>query len=542
MYKDVRVLTKRTNYTRLVPAILLLAAGLAHAQTTTTTTTATPTISSLSPTTAVAGGAAVPLTINGTNFSANSQVYFGNNFLPSTLVSATQLTTSIPATVISQPYNPMVYVYNGRRTGGLSNGVQFQITPSSPPPTVTSLSTTSLVAGSPATTLTITGTNFVSGSQVYLGRNLLTTTFVSATQLTAALPAAALTSPGQFRVVVSNGLSSGFSTPMAFTVTPANAPTITTLSPTTVVAGAAAFTLTVNGTNFLSTSQAYLGNTPLATTFVSATQLTAIVPATSIAQTRNAVVFVYNGRRNGGSSNTIPFQITPSSPSPTVTTISPTTVQAGSAATTITITGTNFISGSQVFFGRMPLATTFGSATSLTAVIPAAALTNANQVPVVVSNGASSGYSIPVTFTITPPTAQVAYIINRRSGTSNAALYVAYQVVTGTMLDLTQPVTVTVGVPPTAGGTPVTIFTSGPITLAPATFTQRNGTSFTYYQFQTSTEIIYVVPQANNQYSVQFETLGVNLSAVNQTLPATVTLNIGGQALTAQAQPFLAGG
>src|SRR5205814_8516463 len=56
-------------------------------------------------------------------------------------------------------------------------------------------------------------------------------------------------------------------------------PTTTSISPASTTAGSAQFTLTVNGTNFVSTSTVYWNGSPLTTTFVSSTQLTAIVPA-----------------------------------------------------------------------------------------------------------------------------------------------------------------------------------------------------------------------------------------------------------------------
>ena len=53
-------------------------------------------------------------------------------------------------------------------------------------------------------------------------------------------------------------------------------PTITTISPNSAVAGSAeGFTLTINGTNFVAASMVNFGGRAPATTFVSATQLTA---------------------------------------------------------------------------------------------------------------------------------------------------------------------------------------------------------------------------------------------------------------------------
>jgi hypothetical protein len=72
------------------------------------------------------------------------------------------------------------------------------------PPTITSMSPTSAIAGDPAFTLTVNGTNFVSGSTVNFSGNARTTTFVSATQLTAAILATDIAIAGTFNVTVTN--------------------------------------------------------------------------------------------------------------------------------------------------------------------------------------------------------------------------------------------------------------------------------------------------------------------------------------------------
>ena len=440
---------KTAMFLKMLAAIMLLAltvlgtAGPTHARTNSSATTApAPTVSLLNPTSALAGGAGFTLTVTGTNFLSASVVYFGEQPLATTFVSATQLTAAVPAQALARPRVVSVVVGNGRRGGGTSSAVSFTVTPSSPAPTVSLLSPASALAGSAATTLTVTGTNFLSSSVVYFGRSALTPTAVTATQITVTVPASALARPDHVPVVVSNGPSSGYSAPTIFTVTPPAAPTVTSLSSTTAVAGGAGFTLTVTGTNFLSASVVYFGEQPLATTFVSATQLTAAVPAQALARPR--------------------------------------------------------------------------------------------VVAVVVSNGRSSGYSAPETFTVSPPTAQVAYLIARRSGSSNAGLAVAYQASATGDLDLTQPVSLTLD---TTVLPAVQIYQTGPLTLTAKTFRNNSGTSVTYYEYQSATLFVTVVPQANNQYAVQLETIGVNLSAINTTQPVLVSLTLGGQAFSATAQP-----
>ena len=150
------------------------------------------------------------------------------------------------------------------------------------------------------------GAGFVSGAAVQWNGTALTTTFVSATQLTAQVPATLIAMAGTATVtVVENGVTSAGA---SFTI--AAGPVITSLSPSTATAGGAAFTLTVNGTGFVSGAAVQWNGTALTTTFVSATQLTAQVPATLIATAGTATVTVVeNGVTSAGASFTIPVAV-----------------------------------------------------------------------------------------------------------------------------------------------------------------------------------------------------------------------------------------
>jgi len=67
--------------------------------------------------------------------------------------------------------------------------------------------------------------------------------------------------------------------------------------------------MTATGTNFVSTSQIKWNGTALTTTYVSATQLTATVPASDLATAGTASVTVFNPTPGGGTSNALTFTI-----------------------------------------------------------------------------------------------------------------------------------------------------------------------------------------------------------------------------------------
>ncbi len=159
-------------------------------------------------------------------------------------------------------------------------------------PVITSLSPSSTTATGATFTLTVNGTGFVSGATVQWNGSALTTTFVSSTQLTASVAASLIANTGSASITV---VYPGGGTSSAVTL-PINPPTpvISSLNPTSATAAGAAFTLTVNGTGYLSGATVQWKGSALPTTFVSSTQLSASVSAPLIASTGNASITVVN--------------------------------------------------------------------------------------------------------------------------------------------------------------------------------------------------------------------------------------------------------
>jgi 6-phosphogluconolactonase (cycloisomerase 2 family) len=372
----------------------------------------TPTIATISPSSAVAGTAAgFTLTVNGTNFVSAAAVNFGGTSYAANFVSSTQLTAAIPAAAIASAGTAAVTVTNPAPGGGTSNTVNFTIIAGStnPIPTITAISPPSAVAGSAAGfTLMVNGTNFVFASVVNFGGTLRTTTFVSSTQLTAAIPAAAIASAGMAAVTVTNPApGGGTSNTVNFTTVGNPVPSITSISPNSAATGGSAFTLTVNGTNFVSTSLVSFGGTARTTMFVSSTQLTASIDAAAIATDSTAQVWVTNPAPGGGSSNTMNFMIGSGggNPVPTISGLSPNVATAGGPAFTLTVndfTNASFGNGSIVRWNGSDRPTSFVAINEITAQIPASDVAATGTATITVFNPApGGGISNAATFTIT---------------------------------------------------------------------------------------------------------------------------------------------
>jgi YVTN family beta-propeller protein len=207
-------------------------------------------------------------------------------------------------------------------------------------------------------------------------------------------------------------------------------PTIATISPSTTVAGGAAFTLTVNGTNFVAASVVNFGGSAPATTFISSTQLTAGIPAASIASTGTVAVTVTNPAPGGGTSSATNFTITSGVASvPTINFIFPDCAPAGeqfvdSVDNQMAVGGQNFVAGSVVRWNGSDRPTTFDESIALTAQILASDIAAAGTAEVTVFNpGPGGGSSSAATFTITTgavdpqsiamdPAGKFAYVLN----------------------------------------------------------------------------------------------------------------------------------
>ncbi|MCS6881536.1 MAG: IPT/TIG domain-containing protein [Chloroflexaceae bacterium] len=279
--------------------------------------------------------------------------------------------------------------YPPRATSGRTFELPFVIC-GNPVPAITSLSPASATAGGDTFTLTVNGSGFSNNSVVRWNGTPRSTTFVSATQLTAQIPASDIAAAGTANVTVLNPNPDVESAASTFTINNP-APAITSLSPASATAGGPAFTLTVTGSNFVNGAVVRWNDTDRPTTFVSATQLTAQIPASDIAAAGTASITVVNPAPGGGTSNSVTFTINASNPVPAITSLSPATVTAGGPAFTLTVTGSNFVNGAVVRWNGADRPTTFVSATQLTAQIPASDIAAAGTASITVVNPAPGG-------------------------------------------------------------------------------------------------------------------------------------------------------
>ncbi len=138
-------------------------------------------------------------------------------------------------------------------------------------------------------------------------------------------------------------------------------PTIASLSPSSVAAGAPSFTLTVTGSNYLVSSVVQVNGSARLTTYKSALQLTATILASDIATPATLQITVFDPPtvRGGLTSNAVPLTVS-NAPAPSLVSVSPEFTGQGADHVRMTLVGANFRPGATVIISP-PLAAVIDS-------------------------------------------------------------------------------------------------------------------------------------------------------------------------------------
>lgn len=272
-------------------------------------------------------------------------------------------------------------------------------TRSNPTPGVAGIAPQSVEQGGDAFTLTVQGTDFVASSVVRWNGADRPTTFVSATQLTAAIPAADLAQAGAVQVSVFNPApGGGVSNPAALEVdVRANRlPLVDSLGPDTMIIHVGG-QLTVYGANFVPTSLVWLDSGPATTTYVSPTELRAVGTPQHVAVARTLGVWVQSPPPGGGDSPRRTLYVV--NPAPVAASLSPAAAPAGQDSLVVRVTGSGFMpagpfgtgEGSVVSFQGAARPTRFVSATELAVTLSAEDVAESGSYGITVTTPAPGG-------------------------------------------------------------------------------------------------------------------------------------------------------
>jgi hypothetical protein len=326
----------------------------------------TPKISGITPST-LAQASTGTLLISGSGFEANSSVQWNGSARATTFVNAQTLQAFVGSDDTASVGNAQVTVNNpgpgGSTTAATSEAIYAL-------PTISSLSPATIQSGSPTTQITVTGTNFIAGSQVLLDSSVLNTTYVSATSLQATVSAPLLLDSRTAKVSVHNPDPAAGDSPTASLQITSPTPTLAGITPTFVTTGAAA-NIGLLGKGFASNSTVLWNGSPRTVTYYNSGSLLVALTASDLATAGSGQLTVSNPVPGGGVSAAQTLTIV--SP-PVISSVSPATIQQtnfnGSTPTPVTINGSNFAANATAYVNGFQITITSQSSTQIVGTIP----------------------------------------------------------------------------------------------------------------------------------------------------------------------------
>jgi hypothetical protein len=269
-----------------------------------------PTVTSLSPNAVTVPTVGFQMTVNGSHFQPNSVVRWNGVPVQTVQLSTTQLLAWCPFGGIQSGETISVDVMTPGPGGGTSSALT--LTAGEAAPQVSWIAPTHVYTDSGDLTVSAVGTHFDADTKIYWNGTALATTtntnYAGRYYMQATLPAALIGSAGTAQVKLLTPAPGGGSVtlPVAVTVHP---PEIDSLSPADSAPGAGDFTLTVYGAGFDQDATVYWNGDALTTTYVSATELQAAVPAADVSDPGVAKVMVQNPAASGGTSSPASFAV-----------------------------------------------------------------------------------------------------------------------------------------------------------------------------------------------------------------------------------------
>jgi hypothetical protein len=285
-----------------------------------------------------------------------------------------------------------------------------------PQPTLISLSPTNINANSPQFTLKVLGKNFVQQTSVSWTTSAGTITlptvfFINTGELDAIIPSSLIENPGTADISVTTPTPGGGTSPsstqplIVFTINPIQSPTpsISSITPTALTAATGnSSTITVYGKNFVSESTVVINSANRTTSYVNSSQLQATLTSGDIAQPGTLQVTVLNPEPGGGASNSVPLAVNLAVP--TISKVDPISAVVGSTSTTVTLTGTGFVTGyTTIVMNGVSEPTSVANATTATTTLtPAQMLQGGVQNVEVVNSAPGGGTSNSLPFSVNP--------------------------------------------------------------------------------------------------------------------------------------------
>ncbi len=350
----------------------------------------------------VDAGTSLTLFATGQHIRTGTRILWDGVTLPSILFLDTTRVQGYLGTQLNVPGVHQVTLRTLPPGGGYSN--TLLATSYAGRPRITGITPDSATAGRTDVTVTATGTEFYATSRIRFDGVDQPTTFNTFTgTLTATVTPAAITTPGSIPVTVfTPAPGGGTSDPLVFTskVQPP-VPTLTSLSVDSILAGETA-QVYATGTGFVPGTTLHFGPVVRFTVWLADTLITAAYGSATGGTVQVTAVTQPPG---GGTSNALPFTVTPLNVVPTITDFEPRFSVSTPDAGTLTILGIGFAPGAVVKWNDAPRSSTVVSDSRIDMALEAGDLAEIKDITVAVINPPPGGGG----------TAHTHYIIDSRT-------------------------------------------------------------------------------------------------------------------------------
>ncbi|MCI4627039.1 MAG: hypothetical protein L3V56_13920, partial [Candidatus Magnetoovum sp. WYHC-5] len=269
-----------------------------------------PSITTAEPSQAIAGSNDLVVEITGSGFLPQTQLFYNGNAKEVSYVSTSRLSVTLLATELSTVGSYNMYAFNQAPEGGKSNEVSFSVV--YPTPVISSISPVGAITGATNTPLTIEGSGFVAGANIYFNNVMLTIDELTGSSIKTTIPASMLQTVGTYPVQVVNPTPGGGASNSVFFTVSNLTPIITYLKPSYAVAGSLDKEITISGFSFADGASVYFGNTALSVSSVTSTSIKVTINYSLLQQPGTYKLKVVNPAPGLETSNEATFNVSES--------------------------------------------------------------------------------------------------------------------------------------------------------------------------------------------------------------------------------------
>ena len=255
-----------------------------------------------------------------------------------------------------------------------------------PLPKINSIIPDTVFRGAGPIGIMIEGSGFVKTAAV----STLHTEFIDNRHLQVTIPKDLLAAAGAYQIVVTNPPPQGGSSNPVDLRIDNPVPALSVLDPAEAMAGTLGLMATIYGTGFFDGETTYfIDGLPRTFNQIGAMKLEVPLTPADLDVGKYLAISAHNPPPGGGDSNALTFTVL--NPIPVLSSLSPSSVTAGSPDFTLVLAGNNFVKTAAAYFNNSPIPATYIDSTRIDLAIPAAAIGTAGSYPVRIESPAPGG-------------------------------------------------------------------------------------------------------------------------------------------------------